>query len=481
MRRARKGFLTKGRVVVLFVATLTLCSAGVASAAISDCIDATCRITTPDGSRGTGCVFEISQGCVFVLTAAHVVGNSSTVQCEFWRDGHQSQPIPAQVTARVSDDLCDAAVISLDQAQFGGVLPRAVPVASPDCVLGPGETVTSVGCANGAWSTGWKGHVLGYEGVDMHFVPTPANGRSGSAIFDANGERIVGLLRARTGNNSEGIATSVQSLYQAMGGKASGLSPRNSKDSGRQNGQSASDLSAADCPGGSCPAPTPYILPYRYREQFRNQPQSQPQQQQQVWPTLPQSSSVDLGATNQKLDKLIESQGKITDLLIEIRKPADPARPAPIIQAPAAPAETLKQAADEERTNILRSLVDSLVGDQGTLLERIQARRDKVKADLGGNANEIDIAKAYIRDFAQEKLSDGTLGLTGGKILGGALGLSGPLALAMGGGLWLLSRRIGDKVAAGEPLLVQTLFDRLGDKLEALKAHIAANQPPKSP
>ena len=31
---------------------------GPARAALSDCIDATCRITADDGSRGSGCVFE---------------------------------------------------------------------------------------------------------------------------------------------------------------------------------------------------------------------------------------------------------------------------------------------------------------------------------------------------------------------------------------------------------------------------------------
>jgi hypothetical protein len=461
-------------------AALTLCLSGRLQAGISECIDATCRITAPDGSRGTGCVFEISQGRVFVLTAAHVVGNFSGVQCEFWRDGHQSSPIPAAIVSRVGDDMCDAAVISLEESRFGGILPCVVPVAPSDCVLDPGETILSVGCANGTWSTGWKGHVLGYQGDELRFVPTPANGRSGSAIFDAGGQCIVGLLRARTANDSEGIATSVQGIYRAFGANTGGP-PQTLKSSSAQGNKAANEQPAADCPGGICPAPTttPYVLPYRYREQFRNQPQAQPQQQQQTWPTLPlpsQPYSADLGSTNQRLDRLIESQGKIAELLIEIKRPTDPAKP-----APTAPIDGVKQAAEEERTNKLKSLVDSLVGDQSTLLDRIQARRDKVKADLGDGASELEIAKAYIRDFAKEKVSDGSLGLSAGNILGGALGLSGPLALALGGGLWMLSKRIGAKVEAGEPLLVQTLFDRLSDKMETLKAHITTNQPPKTP
>ncbi len=47
---------------------------GTAKASMTDCIDATCRITAADGGVGSGCVFEIGQGRVYVLTAAHVAG-----------------------------------------------------------------------------------------------------------------------------------------------------------------------------------------------------------------------------------------------------------------------------------------------------------------------------------------------------------------------------------------------------------------------
>ena len=35
---------------------------GTAKASMTDCIDATCRITAADGGVGSGCVFEISRG-----------------------------------------------------------------------------------------------------------------------------------------------------------------------------------------------------------------------------------------------------------------------------------------------------------------------------------------------------------------------------------------------------------------------------------
>lgn len=240
-------------------------------ASVADCIDATCRITTPDGSRGTGCVFEISQGQVYVLTAAHVVGKHAMVTCEFWRDGHQSSPLTGRVIARVDRPLTDAAIVAVDVAQFGGRLPAAIPIAPAGTVLKSGDTLTSVGCARGAWSSGWKGHVLEYQGTDLLFVPAPADGRSGSAIFDAAGEKIVGIIRARTLDNETGIATGLQALYAEFR---------------TAYGEQRSPCDPAACPGGICPIRKP-------------QPQASP------WPTLPTPvPPVDLGPTNQRLDQI---------------------------------------------------------------------------------------------------------------------------------------------------------------------------------
>jgi S1-C subfamily serine protease len=131
---------------------LTLWAARVSQGAISDCIDATCRIRAAEESTGSGCVFEISQGYVYVLTAAHVVGRSSRVQCEFWRFGHQSRPLAGEVIAR--SKASDGAVVALPASSFEGVLPAAIPLAPLDYTVPKGTTLTSVGCAQGGWSTG---------------------------------------------------------------------------------------------------------------------------------------------------------------------------------------------------------------------------------------------------------------------------------------------------------------------------------------
>ncbi|MDD4888289.1 MAG: trypsin-like peptidase domain-containing protein [Phycisphaerae bacterium] len=267
-----------GALPAIAAAILVAAAACPVTGTMSDCIDATCRITAPDGGRGTGCVFERSQGAVYVLTAAHVVGNARRVECEFWRQGHQSAPLPGVVVLRVANDQTDAAVIAVDQSHFGGALPPAIPLAPRDFVVGAGQTLTSVGCAGGAWSTGWKGHALGYDGGDLCFVPAPAMGRSGSALFDAEGERIVGVVRARTLNSRQGIASSVQSLY--------GQLCRAAAERQVQCGPNG-------CGPNGCPAPQYRLLPYRQEQDDRWRQHlegARPGQQApgtNPWPTLP--------------------------------------------------------------------------------------------------------------------------------------------------------------------------------------------------
>ena len=146
--------------------------------------------------------------------------------------------------------------------------------------------------------------------------------------------------------------------------------------------------------------------------------------------------------------------------MIEIRGKAESRKPKAVEAVGEVGAEI---EAVRQESGRLRQAVETLVGDRETLRQRFEDRLEKVKQELGEDADRRQVARAYAKDFVQEKLGDGTLGLTTGKLLGGALGLSGPLALAIGGGLWLVSRRLGRKIETGDPLLVQRLFERIKD------------------
>lgn len=258
-----------------------------AEASLADCIDATCRISAPDGSRGTGCAFEKSQGYVFVLTAAHVVGGHGSVECEFWRQGHQSIPLTAKVIVR--SQTIDAAVVSLPLSAFGGLAPTCVPIAPQDYRLAEGDTVTSVGCASGAWATGWKGHVLGYANLSLCFMPPPADGRSGSALFDARGEKIVGLIWGRQDEERRGYAVTVENLYRGLNFRQTG--------SGwvHRPLPLLTVVEPSQCgPGGCTPG---QLLPYRRYQEQRQQDRDRRLDQLDldlrlrpgggIWPTLP--------------------------------------------------------------------------------------------------------------------------------------------------------------------------------------------------
>lgn len=259
-------------------------SCDAAEASLADCIDATCRVKAPDGSMGSGCVFEIGRGTVFVLTNRHVVGQAGSVQCVFWQQGHQSAAIAGQVLVR--SDQVDVAVVTVPQSAFEGRLPRVIPIASRETRLAEGEAVTSVGCAKGAWATGFKGHVLGYDGTSLCFTPPPADGRSGSALFDVGGRKIVGLIWGRLEKDQgRGYAVTVENLYRALNFKQT--------ESGWVHSplRVLSYADRAQCgPGGCLP-----LLPYRrYQQQHENERDRQLDRldqrldlRGQVWPTLP--------------------------------------------------------------------------------------------------------------------------------------------------------------------------------------------------
>lgn len=202
------------------LSVLALLWGAAANTEFTDPVQATCRIISPQGNVGTGCVTEVTGNYVGVLTNAHVVAHHATVKCQFYRRGFQSVPITATVAARSQTRQVDAALVVIQTSAFGGLAPKPVRIAQQSYVVQPGETIRSVGCANGAWPTAWTGHAIGYD-EDSHllFRPAPADGRSGSAIFNAAGE-IVGLIFARHDDAGVGMACSVQSMRQGLAADA---------------------------------------------------------------------------------------------------------------------------------------------------------------------------------------------------------------------------------------------------------------------
>jgi hypothetical protein len=458
---------------------------GTARGAMTDCIDATCRISAPDGGRGTGCVFEISQGSVYILTAAHVVEGSNAVTCEFWRGGHISSPLRAAVISRAAG--VDVAILAVSEASFGGILPAKIPVATKDFALGAGETFTTVGCAKGNWATALEGHVLGYSSeMGMHFVPSPENGRSGSAIFDRDGTRIVGIVRARSGDDAVGYATTIQDCWNIFGHNAA----ENTKTYDPAREKRVATIwheEPAQCPGGNCPLPGQSqpqwrLLPYRYNEQYRNAPQQAPSPTT-PWPTLPTPTpavpKVDLEPILEAQNETNQRLSTIADLLVQkinAPVPAEPEKPAaPPVDEEARKAAAAAQEAigklDAKLTPISEKLgkVDEVIKGFGKspeeLIQSALDRINKVKADLGPEATAQQVTKAYVDDLVKEKIKEGIKGIFEG-------GFSFDKFVSLGGGIPAIALAVFGcvvvwKLVNNKPLAVEKL---LPDSLAAQAA-----------
>jgi hypothetical protein len=493
--------LRLGRLAATAVAAGLMLWTAVSQGGLSDCVDAACRITSPDGSRGTGCVFEIQHGMVYVLTAAHVIGQSPSVECEFWSQGHQSQPLGGRVTARSA--AADAAIITLPEAAFAGRLPAAIPLAPRGSTLRPGQTLASVGCANGGWSTAWKGHVLECRDDELRFVPVPANGRSGSALFDAESQQIVGVVRARTGDSSAGIATPLVAIYRAFDGPARGAAaPQGTAERGALQ---PVQCGPNGCPAGGVPAPNPgehFALPYRQNVErqidgLKNS--SGP------WPTLPPPpaaapppapAAVPQGpdpATTQALGEL----GRAVDRnASDVQQLRDQVLPRAIDQAVrplgeriSAIDQTVKPLGEKISAidSALKPLSEKLSAVDAAVqpLERIKERLD---ADIAGGGLRGKLAQ-HIEDLASGKLESNDpklrlilITLIVVAVAGAAvfLVIRGHQAASSLSGIVTQAKAVVDAVAAKAPLLapVATGLDSVGNlilkQLSSLQSQQAA-------
>jgi hypothetical protein len=114
----------------------------------------------------------------------------------------------------------DIAVVWVNASSLGAVTPPAIPLARPDAAVDY-RRIISVGCAEGGWATCWKGHAIGQDrsaGDVIYFAPAPADGRSGSAVFDWQGKSIVGLIAWRS-PRGYGVAMTHREVWAALSGK----------------------------------------------------------------------------------------------------------------------------------------------------------------------------------------------------------------------------------------------------------------------
>ncbi len=216
------------RYILVFITWCIL--ATIASADWQDCMDATCRIkvtrtktykkrfrtyTKTYSVYGTGCCYKISNGYAHIVTNKHVVGNQKTeVECEFWHKGYLQNSVTGTVVPNGSS--FDVVTVTIPLGAFTHV-PAAVPFAPDYQSIHKGDTVVTAGCPGADWLSFQVGHIVECTTESaMIFVPQPWPGQSGSAIFDADGEYIIGLIYLYNSELRIGVAVALNAIKQAI-------------------------------------------------------------------------------------------------------------------------------------------------------------------------------------------------------------------------------------------------------------------------
>jgi len=271
----------------LLALTLSIIAIAPASAVASlhECYDATCRVHV-SGHAGTGCIFAADDTHYYVLTNAHVTRQGDKPRLVFVMRGAErsvdAETVWHSYAALEQGYHRDIAVMKIPRAAFGDYTPSVIPLAEESFSLVENEEIASAGCPGGRWITAWKGQATSLTADAFNFVPPPMGGRSGSAIFDAAGTKIIGLLA--WGGGGEGTAQTIGEIYRAMRGEPAKLYTEQPREAARivLVGHRAvlpeplaplADIAPRQAPCPNCPpvGPSPIMPPAR-----PNQPPSNP-------------------------------------------------------------------------------------------------------------------------------------------------------------------------------------------------------------
>ena len=181
-------------------------------AALEDAVKASCRVRAPGGIGSGVCI--MNEPDVIVLTNEHVVESSKTATCEFLWDTQISARVSGTVIWKNSSGNADMALIRIDPKEFRGRVPNAVMLAPPGYKYPVGTPLVWIGCAGGIEPAVIKGKIAKYSSDVMWVTPKVRSGESGSGVFDADGNYLLGLVYAT--NSSYGVAQATDLLHTRL-------------------------------------------------------------------------------------------------------------------------------------------------------------------------------------------------------------------------------------------------------------------------
>jgi hypothetical protein len=184
---------------------------------LNEITQASVRVST-DSAWGSGTCVYFDGNFYYVLTNAHVVGNSSTASVEFFAIGWKTSFIEGPVIWKKFQELTDVdfAIIKIDKSKLGKFRTRVIPLIPANSSFDAKAYLQSVGCPEARWAQAFEGHFIGGDESRLLFTPPPRPGQSGSGIHvnikDANGEYhtyvgaiITWLIGTGTGKDANGF------------------------------------------------------------------------------------------------------------------------------------------------------------------------------------------------------------------------------------------------------------------------------------
>ena len=184
--------------------------------------EASCRVNADD-SRGSGTSIAQDKQFVYVLTNAHVVGNSRRVTCEFFRYGRKTSQLAGEVIWRAYSEkrVLDFAIIRIPKSLFGSMPPRIVPLAPPAHLVKKDDYIASAGCPQGRWLQLWEGHALSAGSQSrVLFTPPPLGGQSGSGVYTLiNGNTHLAAVLTWRVDDDKGGAIHISNFWRAIRGE----------------------------------------------------------------------------------------------------------------------------------------------------------------------------------------------------------------------------------------------------------------------
>jgi len=189
-------------------------------------------------SGGSGVVYKEDDTHLFLLTAAHIMPEKkdmvvekdgpkiefdrTKITAQFFTNGFSSPEIEAKLLwshLRGSSIYNDMAELSVKKSDLGRYpLPKPIPLAEKTKGVRYKDRIMSCGCPNLSWPTAWFGHVseTPFSVNVFKFIPPPIGGRSGSAIFNMDGTKVIGIIIWKSSGSGGGTAISPYGIHRQL-------------------------------------------------------------------------------------------------------------------------------------------------------------------------------------------------------------------------------------------------------------------------